>query len=238
MAPVRLGVVIPLANEGANVDDLLRRVAAQVGEGDRVFCVLDRVSRDDTRARVEEFGARDGRFEVVWAPENRSVVDAYFRGYREALDAECAWILEMDGGLSHLPEQIPQFVAAMEAGFDFAGGSRFAPGGRHAGSAARRAISWGGTVLANRMLGTRMSDMTSGFECFRRDALEHVIARGVRSRAHFFQTEIRWMMHRFRWTEIPIDYTCASPSVGTSSLTDALVSLRELRRRARAERAP
>ena len=29
----------------------------------------------------------------------------------------------MDGGLSHLPEQIPLFIDAMARGYDYAGGS-------------------------------------------------------------------------------------------------------------------
>jgi dolichol-phosphate mannosyltransferase len=77
-----------------------------------------------------------------------------------------------------------------------------------------------------------MHDMTSGFECFTRAALTHVVTQGVRSRAHFFQTEIRAMMQQgdFRWTEIPIHYGCPSKSVGKNSLTDAFKSLAALRR--------
>src|SRR5947209_532311 len=82
-------------------------------------------------------------------PENRCVKDAYFRGYREALAANCRWILEMDGGLSHLPEQIPQFLRAMESGADYAPGSRFCKGGKFKGKFSRRCVSWGGTQLSN-----------------------------------------------------------------------------------------
>jgi dolichol-phosphate mannosyltransferase len=174
---------------------------------------------------------------VVFAPENRSVVDAYFRGYREALAGDFDWILEMDGGLSHLPEQIPRFVEAMAGGrYDFAGGSRFTPGGSFDGPWSRYLISRGGTWLTNRLLGTKMHDMTSGFECFTRDVLAGVVARGVRSRAHFFQTEIRAAMHDLRWVEIPIDYGCPSKSVGKASVTEAFRVLWALRRERRAKK--
>ena len=219
--PVRMAVVIPLANEQEGVASLLDRVTAQLDASDRVFCVVDRASRDQTRERVSEYAARDPRVVLVWAPENGCVVDAYFRGYREALAAGSKWILEMDGGLSHEPEQIPGFVRAMEQGFEFAGGSRFIRGGSHRGSATRRFISWGGTVLTNLLIGSRMRDMTSGFECFSRDALTRVVQAGVSSRAHFFQTEIRIMMHRVRWVEVPIRYTNPSKRVGSSSLREA-----------------
>ncbi len=52
-------------------------------------------------------------------------------------------------------------------------------------------VSLGGTFLSNLLLGTRQTDMTSGFELFTSETLRMVIARGIQSRAHFFQTEIK-----------------------------------------------
>ena len=230
---MRLGVVVPLANEGPTIDDFTARVLAQLGRDDRLFCVVDDASRDSTRDRVEAHARRDGRVALVWAPENRCVVDAYFKGYRAALDAGCRWILEMDGGLSHLPEQIPQFVREMHNGYDYVGGCRFMPGGSYTGPWSRYLISRGGGLLANLVLGSRMRDMTSGFECFTRAALLAVLEHGVRSRAHFFQTEIKHLMHSWRWKEVPIHYRNPSKSVARASLIDALRNLWLLRRDAR-----
>lgn len=229
----RLGVVTPMANEEATVDEFLTRVLARLSASDRVFCVLDNVSRDRTRELVEAWSARDPRVVLVWAPENRCVVDAYFRGYRAARAAGCEWVLEMDGGLSHQPEEIPRFIAAMEGGAQYAGGCRFMPGGSHIGSPWRRFVSWGGSRLTNLLCGTRMADMTSGFECFGREAMDAVLARGVRSRRHFFQTEIRYLMHGFRWVEVPITYRNPSANLGSASLREAFRELWNLRGEAR-----
>jgi len=225
-----MGVVVPLANEQATCEEFLARVVAQLDATDAVFCVVDNASRDNTRELVDAVAARDPRVRLVWAPENRCVVDAYFRGYREALANGCEWILEMDGGLSHLPEEIPRFVEAMATGVDFAAGSRFVPGSRMDSRWSRYLLSKGGTVLASMLLGTRMHDMTSGFECFTRAALESVVERGVRSRAHFFQTEIRTWMHAWNWVEVPITYAAPSNSVGSASITESLRELWRLRR--------
>jgi len=158
------------------------------------------------------------------------VVDAYFRGYREAYAAGCKWILEMDGGLSHAPELIPRFIEAMESGVDFAAGSRFAAGGSYSGRWSRFLLSKGGTVLTNLLLGTRMYDMTSGFECFSRNAMEHVLRRGVESRGHFFQTEIRYALRDWAWKEVPISYACPSKSVGQSQVKESFRILWKLYR--------
>lgn len=229
----RMGIVSPMANEEANVCEFLERVTAQLAAADRLFCVLDRVSKDRTRQKIEEFSQHDERVVLVWAPENRSVVDAYFRGYREALKQGCDWILEMDAGLSHSPEEIPRFVEAMLTGVDFAAGSRFMRGSQYSGRPSRYIVSKGGTLLSNRLLGTRMHDMTSGFECFSRAAMEHVLKRGVRSRAHFFQTEIRFMLRHWNWVEVPISYCNPSKSLGSGSLKEAFVNLYQLLRDSR-----
>jgi dolichol-phosphate mannosyltransferase len=233
---MRLGVAVPLANEERTVEEFLSRLLIQLTAEDRIFCVVDRASKDNTRQLVEARAAQDTRVRLVWAPENRCVVDAYFRGYREALAADCRWVLEMDGGLSHQPEELPQFVRAMERGYDYAGGCRFMEGGSYAGPLSRFLISRGGTVLANLLLGTRMKDMTSGFQCFSRRALEAVLARGVRSRAHFFQTEIKFLLRGWKWVELPIRYRNPSKSVGMGSLKEAFRNLWALRREAQAQR--
>lgn len=222
---LRLGVLVPLANEETTIDEFLRRVLNHLSAIDRVFCVLDRISVDGTLARVRAAAQTDARVCLVWAPENRCVVDAYFRGYRAAWESGCRWILEMDGGLSHAPEEIPRFIAAMERGVDYAAGSRFIPGGSYRGPWARYLLSKGGTLLTNLLLGTRMRDMTSGFECFSARAMEYVLRRGVRSRAHFFQTEIRWLLRDWPWVEVPINYRNPSKRVGQAAIGEALRNL-------------
>jgi dolichol-phosphate mannosyltransferase len=217
-----IGVVTPLGNERDNILAFLDAVTDRLSPEDRVYCVLDNVSRDGTRQLVAARARADPRVVFVWSPQNRCVVDAYFAGYRAAYDAGCRWILEMDAGFSHPPEKIPEFIAAMEAGYEFVGGTRFAPGGAHEGPWTRRVLSYGGTVAARVLLRSRMTDMTSGFECFNRAAMEYVLERGVRSRANFFQTEIRHMMHRFRWTEIPFVYRNDQPNVGRSAIRESL----------------
>lgn len=235
---VRLALVVPLASEEATITDFLARVVERLGADDLVFCVLDTASRDDTRAKVEAFGLRDRRVRLVWAPENRSVVDAYFRGYREAYEAGAGWILEMDGGMSHLPEEIPRFVALIDRGYDYVAGCRFMKGGSHTGSLRRRLVSRGGSALARLALGTRMRDMTSGFEMFSRRAMEHVLRHGVQSRANFFQTEMKYMLRDWRWIEVPINYRSTNDRVAPGSVGEACRNLWKLRRSRGTEESP
>lgn len=50
-----------------------------------VFLIVDNVSKDKTLELCRHLSENDKRFHTIWAPENRNVVDAYIRGYKEAL---------------------------------------------------------------------------------------------------------------------------------------------------------
>lgn len=230
---VCLGIACPMANEGDEAVRFVRAVLEKcTGFRDvRFFAVFDRVTTDHSLEQMRQFAEVEPRLRVVWAPENRCVVDAYVRGYREALAAGCDWILEIDAGFSHRPEDIPQFFERMQEGYDCVFGSRFMPGGRiYQSSLKRYLVSKLGTVLTNAAVGTSLHDMTSGFELFSRRALEMVLRRGIASRGHFFQTEIKIHCRSLRTVEVPIQYKAASPRLGMNAIKDSLRQLWRLYR--------
>ncbi len=217
-----------MANEGDKAVVFCKSVLKQCTGFKKVtfFAVFDKVTKDQSLDRMRELERSEPRLLVVWASENRCIVDAYLRGYREALAAGCDWILEIDAGFSHQPRDIPQFFDKMETGLDCVFGSRFlAQGGFEKSSIKRRFVSWGGTLMTNLLLRTTLSDMTSGFEMFSRETLQMIMARGIQSRAHFFQTEIKTYCRSLRFVEVPITYRAASPRLGLSSLTESFRQL-------------
>src|SRR5689334_10020157 len=184
---VHLAVVCPMANEADTAVPFVEQVCKACEPVERVtfFAILDNATKDNTVELLRDYAKTEPRLQVVWAPENRCVVDGYVRGYREALASGADWILEIDAGFSHRPEDIPQFFPYMVQGFDCVFGSRFMPGGKITSSSlSRKAVSWGGTILTNALIGTRLTDMTSGFEMFRCDVLQRILDTGIHSRAH------------------------------------------------------
>jgi len=228
-AAIRLGVVCPMANEGDEAVSFCKDVLDQCTGFKQVtfFAVFDRVTTDSSLEQMRDLARIEPRLSVVWAPENRSAVDAYQRGYREALESGSDWILEIDAGYSHLPSDIPQFFDAIEQGMDCVFGSRIL-GSFGKSPLKRRFISMGGTVLTNAVLGTRQTDMTSGFEMFTRQALQSVLDRGIKSKAHFFQTEIKTYCRKMRIVEVPISYQVASPRLKFAAVKDAFRQLGRL----------
>jgi dolichol-phosphate mannosyltransferase len=227
---IKLGIVCPMANERANavpfINAVLEQCPPQHFKSVIFFAILDHASKDGTLEILRKLETEQTHLRVVWSPENRGVVDAYVRGYREALAAGCDWILEIDAGFSHQPSDIPQFFERMREGYDCVFGSRFCAGGEITEtSLKRRLVSQGGTLLTNLLLGTQLKDMTSGFEMFSRRALQQVLEKGIHSRGHFFQTEIKAHCRGLRIIEVPIHYRAASNSVNQKVVKDAFVNL-------------
>lgn len=183
-------------------------------ESGTVYLIIDKVSLDNTLELCRELSAKDSRFVTVWAPENRNVVDAYIRGYQEALKNNHEFIIEMDAGYSHDPKALPMFLRVLNEGNECAFGSRFINGGSiWDSSRKRRMLSKTGTILANILLGTKMYDMTSGYQGFHASIVEKFVKYKLLSEAHFYQTELRYLLRRTRYAEIPIHYRAPTSGV-------------------------
>lgn len=218
-------VVIPLANEESEFFDLISLVSATLDRlaSGTVYLVVDKASKDKTLELSQQLSQQDSRFVTVWAPENKNVVDAYLRGYLEAYEAGHEFIIEMDAGLSHDPRAIPMFLRVLNEGNECAFGSRFINGGSTADSAwKRRFLSKFGTRLANALLGTKMKDMTSGYQGFHRSIVEKFLSYPLQSRAHFYQTELRYLLRYSRYMEVPIHYRAPSPSVSNNAIKNSI----------------
>lgn len=215
-----------MANESntfAEFTSRLTKVLDSLNEAQvKVVFVVDTVSKDNTLQLCQNLSNTDTRFSTIYAPDNKNVVDAYIRGYQEALKFNLDYIIEMDAGLSHSPEAIPLFLDKLQEGYDCVFGSRFIKGGEIKGSNWRRTLlSKGGTLLANVLLGTRMKDMTSGFMGFKAHIARQFAEYHLLSKAHFYQTEVRYLLRKRSYTEVPIIYSAPSPRVSFKAITNS-----------------
>lgn len=218
-------LVIPMANEEAEFEifaEALRSMLDRLESG-KVYFIVDKASKDRTLELSQELEKRDQRFKAVWAPENKNVVDAYLRGYKEAYDHGHEIIIEMDAGLSHDPRALPMFLRVLNEGNECAFGSRFINGGSITESNYKRTVlSKVGTILSNVLLGTRMYDMTSGYQGFHRHIVGKFLAYQLLSKAHFYQTELRYLLRFTRYAEIPIHYKAPSPRVSQNAIKNSI----------------
>ena len=225
---IDFAVVVPMANESAEFSAFtqqLIQVFDSLGSGHAYF-VIDGASKDNTLALCEALSLSDKRFITVWAPTNRNVVDAYIAGYKAALKGGHSFIIEMDAGLSHDPRAIPMFLRVLNEGNECAFGSRFINGGSIFNSSWKRsALSKAGTYLSNIFLGTKLHDATSGFQGFHANIVEQFAQYELLSTAHFYQTELRYLLRNTRFAEVPIHYRAPSPRVSKGAISNSITVL-------------
>ena len=87
----------------------------------------------------------------------------------------------------------------------------------------RRAVSLGGNLYAQAVLGSRIRDLTGGFKCFRRQVLETIDLDATDARGYAFQIEVTYRVQRagFRIIEVPISFS--DRERGTSKMSRAIV---------------
>jgi dolichol-phosphate mannosyltransferase len=148
------------------------------------------------------------------------------RGYIAALENMHNLIIEMDAGLSHDPYALPMFLRVLNEGNECAFGSRFINGGSMVDSHFRRRfLSRAGSLLSNICLGTNLWDMTSGYQGFSREIVEKFVKLELMSTGHFYQTELRFLLKKTRYMEVPIHYKAPSPNLNITSILNSLKCL-------------
>ncbi len=221
---------MPVANEEATMGKVIDSILSLPYDNLFLYPVIDSYSKDRTEEIIRSY-EHTGRVKCIFYKESRGVISCYLEGYRQALrdGAEC--VLEMDGGGSHQPDEIPQFIEKLEEGYDCVWGSRFTKGGEMSHQPLyRRVLSSGGTILANIVLGTKLKDMTSGFEGFQAHVLESMNLDAFLSTGHMYQTEMRYYCRGLHCVEVPIHYIGGDSSLKLRSVTEALAILFKLKR--------
>ena len=223
-------IVMPVANEEETMASVIEEILSLEYDNLYLYPVIDAYSKDNTEAIIRSY-EKTGRIKCIFYKESTGVISCYLEGFRQALKDGAEQIIEMDGGGSHAPSEIPQFIEKLDAGYDCVWGSRFVKGGGISEHPLyRRLLSSGGTILANLVLGTRLKDMTSGFEAFKREVLERFDFDKFLSTGHMYQTEMRYYCRKYKTVEVPIHYIGGASSLKTKYVTEALKILFKLRK--------
>lgn len=220
---MRTIVIIPTYNEAQNIVPLLGEVLEQRGNMEAL--VVDDDSPDGTWKLVEEAQGENPRVHLLLRREKRGRGLAGLDGFKKALAMGADRIVEMDADFSHDPVYLPALLEASESA-DLVIGSRFIPGGRdEERGLARRAVSWLARRYLRWVLGISVSDPTSGYRCFRREALSSLMAQEITASDPFIITEIlfRSRLMGLRIAEVPIVFR--ERRAGSSKLS-ALTLLR------------
>lgn len=223
-------IVMPVANEEETMASVIESILALPYDNLYLYPVIDNYSKDRTEEIIRSYEST-GKVKCVFYENSTGVISCYLEGYRQALNDGAECVIEMDGGGSHKPEEIPQFIEKLEMGYDCVWGSRFTKGGDISNHPLyRRILSSGGTILSNIVLGTKLKDMTSGFEGFQSYVLKSMNLDKFLSTGHMYQTEMRFYCRNLRCVEVPIHYVGGSSSLKFKAVKEALKILFMLRK--------
>lgn len=223
-------IVMPVANEGDTMAAVIDEILALPYDNLFLYPVIDSFSKDNTEEIIRSY-EHTGRVKCIFYEESTGVISCYLEGFRRALADGAEQIIEMDGGGSHQPCELPQFIDKLNEGYDCVWGSRFVPGGgMHNHPLYRRMLSGGGTFLSNLVLHTHYKDMTSGFEGFQRAVLEKMDFDKFLSHGHMYQTEMRYYCRNYKTIEVPINYIGSSSSLKFKYVLEALKILTKLKK--------
>ncbi|HYE13230.1 MAG TPA: polyprenol monophosphomannose synthase [Pyrinomonadaceae bacterium] len=207
MSTDRTLIIIPTYNERENVAALVPEIFRHAPDAD--VLVIDDNSPDGTADLAEELFGADARFSVMRRTGARGYGRSVVDGYRRALEAGYARLVQMDADFSHDPASVPALMrAGREA--DVVIGSRYCEGGRVENWPLRRRLL---SRFANRYVGVitglRVGDATSGFRCYSQRALRHLLDGLVVAEGYAFLVEATYRAHRggLRVAEVPITFT-------------------------------
>ena len=169
-----VSVILPTFNERDALPIVFGRVRTALASTSEEVIVVDDSSPDGTAEIASALCAENGG-SLIRRPGRRGLASAVLDGMARARGDVVA-VLDADG--SHPPEVLPQLVAAIQGGAEFALASRHVPGGSAPGlTASRRAISSVAGALARPL--TTVHDPMSGYFAVRRRILERAPLRPV-----------------------------------------------------------
>jgi len=201
-------IIVPTYNEYDNLNKLvdglfdLRLVDVQL-------LIVDDNSPDGTGQLADNMARyQNGLIHVLHRPEKMGLGSAYLEGFRWALDRGFDVVCQMDADGSHQPADLPKLLAAVEFA-DVSIGSRLVEGGKIIGwSKTRHCMSWCANRMTRLVLDLETQDVTAGFRCMTRTAVDVLLAAGLKSVGYSFQEESLLVFERTGMLieEIPVTF--------------------------------
>jgi dolichol-phosphate mannosyltransferase len=239
---MRAVAVIPTYNERENLNELVLQIRQQC-PGLHIL-VVDDNSPDGTGVLADELAAaHPGEVAVLHRERKQGLGRAYVAGFEYVLAQEYDVILQMDADLSHSPAYLPKLLDAIRDN-DVVLGSRYLRGVNVVNWDLKRLIlSKCATRYVQIVTGMNFTDLTGGFKCWRRAALESIQLDRVFANGYLFQIETTYQAHRrgLRIAEVPIifyDRQVGLSKIDFSIIREALLGVVKLRVRAIFGRAP
>ena len=192
----QVSIVVPFYNEEGNVEEMHRRLKAVLEQTGRTCEIIyvDDGSRDRTYEMLRAIYQRDPAVRVIKLRRNFGQTAGLQAGFDHVRGDV---IISMDGDLQHAPEEIPQFLAKIDEGYDIVSGWRV---DRKDNALFRKFPSKVANRVMGRLVKVKIHDFGTTYKAYRREVISSIRLFGELHR--FIPALIS--REGFKITEIPI----------------------------------
>ena len=214
-------------NEAEEIENFYSRVKSTVASAD--ILVIDDSSPDGTGAILDRLATRDPQLHIIHRHSKLGLGSAHKVAFEYAMNHGYGVLVTMDADLSHLPEQIPALLSALDQ-HDFIIGSRYMKGGSCNYTGYRKGVSICANYLCKTLLGIPLDEFTTSFRAFRVEKLRIVDLQSITSSgyAFFLETTVRIHRHGLRTDQVPISFQNRQSGVSKISGFEILLGMKML----------
>jgi glycosyltransferase involved in cell wall biosynthesis len=219
LAPSKLSVVIPVFNEKAFIEEILRRVQETPYEKELV--IVDDRSTDGTRQWLERVAGYQAlgqpevdilgdtaklpihNLRIFFQEKNQGKGAALRKGFAEASGEV---VIVQDADLEYDPKDYPKLLEPILDGrADVVFGSRFLGGPQRVHFFWHYVANSMLTLISNMLSNLKLSDMETGYKAFRTEVVKGM---KLRSNRFGFEPEVTARVAKGKWRvyEVPISY--------------------------------
>ncbi len=170
----KISIVIPVYNEAENILPLFRELTHVLQSTSKEYEIIyvDDCSADNSLEVLEELFQKDARVQVVSLLGNQGQTVAVSAGFKHA---QGDVIIAMDGDGQHDPAYLPEFMRAIEEGYDLASSWKAEDSrGSHSVSLLSRVFH----KLVSSSTGVKMKYFGSTMKAYRRELLKSLDLSG------------------------------------------------------------
>ncbi len=212
-------IIVPTYNEIDNID----KFTEEVLKLNISLLVVDDNSPDGTSRYIEDIMETQPNVYLLKRSSKLGLGSAYRDGFEWGLNNGFTHFIQMDADFSHSFKDLMRILDNSYSS-DVVIGSRYISGGGSKGwDTKRKTLSISANNLSKILLRSKINDMTSGFRCYTKKALEEIEYFKTNSDGYSFQIEmtIRSIAEGLTIKEVPIIFY--ERRLGNSKMSKSIV---------------
>jgi dolichol-phosphate mannosyltransferase len=224
-------ILLPVLNEIDNIEELIFRISAALRGRDYVVCLVDDGSRDGTvefiKRAMEKPGHRLHLIERKKTMRGSQRGGALYAAMMWALrETNCRMLVEMDGDLSHRPEELSLGLEMIDSGTaDVVIASKYVPGAKVTNRPfGRLALSLVCNTAVRSLISPRIRDYSNGYRFYTREAAHRIAGTHIVYASPIYLTEVMsiWISHKLRIAEFPTHYVGRNEGLSKLRIIDII----------------